>query len=58
MALEALDGDVSASDRDFYVGKVASARWFCAQVLPHVRAERLILEGATLDAMELPEAAF
>jgi alkylation response protein AidB-like acyl-CoA dehydrogenase len=58
VALEALDGEVSASDRDFYAGKVASARWFCAQVLSHVRAERLILEGTTLDAMELPEAAF
>ena len=48
----------SDPDVDFYRGKVASARWFCGQVLPHVRAERRILEATTLDAMELPESAF
>jgi alkylation response protein AidB-like acyl-CoA dehydrogenase len=48
----------SDADRDFYRGKVASARWFCSQVLPHLRAERKILEATALDAMELPESAF
>jgi alkylation response protein AidB-like acyl-CoA dehydrogenase len=58
VALQALNGEDVASDEDFYQGKVASARWFCAQVLPHLRAERAILEATSLQAMELPEAAF
>jgi alkylation response protein AidB-like acyl-CoA dehydrogenase len=48
----------SDPDTDFYRGKVASARWFCSQALPHLRAERTIVEATTLDAMELPESAF
>ncbi len=58
VALQALDSEDVASDEGFYQGKVASARWFCAQVLPHLRAERAILEATSLQAMELPEAAF
>ncbi|HEX5017829.1 MAG TPA: acyl-CoA dehydrogenase [Actinomycetes bacterium] len=59
VALEALGrGTASDPDTDFYRGKVASAQWFCSQVLPHVRAERRVLEATSLDAMELPEAAF
>lgn len=59
VALSALESDeTSESDRDFYRGKVASARWFCSQVLPHLYAERRVLEATSLDAMELPEAAF
>ncbi len=59
VALSALsNATASDADNDFYRGKVASARWFCAQVLPHLRAERKILEGTTLDAMELPESSF
>ncbi|MFL6182719.1 MAG: acyl-CoA dehydrogenase [Actinomycetes bacterium] len=46
------------ADGDFYRGKVASARWFCSQVLPHLQADRKILEATSLDAMELPESAF
>jgi alkylation response protein AidB-like acyl-CoA dehydrogenase len=58
VALEALEGDGAASDRDFFLGKVAAARWFCGQVLPHVRAERIVCEGTTLDVMELDESTF
>ena len=58
VALRALDADPEGSDADFYRGKVASAKWFCAQVLPHLRAERQILEATTLDAMDLAEASF
>jgi hypothetical protein len=58
VALSSLQGDITASDRDFFLGKVAAARWFCAQALPHVRAERVVCEGTILDAMELAESAF
>ena len=59
VALDALSrGSSSDRDHDFYVGKVASAQWFCAQVLPHLRAERRILESASLDVMELSELSF
>jgi alkylation response protein AidB-like acyl-CoA dehydrogenase len=58
VALEALKGDVSDSDRAFYEGKVAGARWFAANVLPQFAARRAIIERTTLDVMELDEAAF
>ena len=58
MALDALAGDASASDQEFYRGKVAAAQWFCRQVLPHLSAERAVLEATDLDAMNLPESAF
>ena len=59
VALDALTrGSATDRDHDFYVGKVASAQWFCAQVLPHLRAERRILESASLDVMELSELSF
>jgi alkylation response protein AidB-like acyl-CoA dehydrogenase len=59
VALDALsDGAASDRDQDFYTGKVASARWFCAQVLPHLRTERRILDSTSLDVMDLPESAF
>ena len=57
VALDALDGETSASDHDFYRGKVAAAQWFCRQVLPHVSAERSVLEATDLDAMTLSIAA-
>jgi hypothetical protein len=57
VALDAL-GDASASEQEFYRGKVAAAQWFCRQVLPHVSADRAVLEATDLDAMNLPESAF
>jgi alkylation response protein AidB-like acyl-CoA dehydrogenase len=54
-----LDADeLSASDRAFYQGKVAAARFFAATVLPGLATERQIVEATTLDLMDLPEAAF
>ncbi len=47
-----------AADRDFYAGKVGTARFFAATVLPRLAAERKIAEETTLDLMELPEGAF
>jgi alkylation response protein AidB-like acyl-CoA dehydrogenase len=57
VALAALDG-ASPADHDFYTGKIAAARFFAAQVLPRLAAERRIAEDTTLDLMEVPESAF
>jgi alkylation response protein AidB-like acyl-CoA dehydrogenase len=54
--LDELAGD--ARDRDFYAGKLAAGRFFAATVLPRLAAERKVLEGTTLDLMDLPESAF
>jgi alkylation response protein AidB-like acyl-CoA dehydrogenase len=54
-----LDTDgLSASDRAFYQGKIAAARFFAATVLPTLATERQIVEATTLDLMDLPEEAF
>src|SRR5215471_3428018 len=62
VALAALDGEradhLSAADRAFYQGKLASARFFAQTVLPRMAVEREIAETTTLDLMEVPEAAF
>lgn len=46
------------SDKAFYVGKVASARWFCANVLPGLTLTRKLIEAGDLGLMEVPEEAF
>jgi alkylation response protein AidB-like acyl-CoA dehydrogenase len=56
VALRALDE--GSADRDFYLGKVASARFFTATVLPRLAAERKIAEETDLDLMSIPEEAF
>jgi hypothetical protein len=43
---------------NFYAGKVAAARFFAREVLPRLGADRRIVEGTTLDLMDLPEEAF
>ncbi len=59
VAQTALDGDnVSERDRAFYLGKVAAAKWFVANVLPELAARRAILEATGLELMALPEEAF
>src|SRR5487761_2447369 len=50
--------DQGTAEEDFYLGKIATARFFAATVLPRLAAEREIAEETTLDLMELPEAAF
>src|SRR5690606_24836056 len=57
VALAKLDG-ADGADRAFYEGKVAAARFFAREVLPRLAADRRVVEGATLDAMDLPEEAF
>ncbi len=58
VALRALDGSPSARDRAFYIGKVAAARFFAAQVLPQLTAQRLIAESVDNAIMELGEDSF
>ncbi|HET7531193.1 MAG TPA: acyl-CoA dehydrogenase [Mycobacteriales bacterium] len=48
------------ADRDqaFYEGKVAAAKFFAQTRLPLIAAERVVVEGSNLEAMDLDEAAF
>ncbi len=58
VALAALAAGPSDRDKDFYIGKVESARWFARNRLPLLAAERGIAEATTGEIMEIPEAAF
>ena len=59
VAIAALETDgLSAKDRAFYTGKVATARWFAQNRLPLLSAERAVAEATTLDIMELDEDCF
>lgn len=48
----------SAKDVAFYQGKIAAAKFFAANVLPGVGAERALAEAVDNSLMELDEAAF
>jgi hypothetical protein len=48
----------SGTEKAYYEGKVASARFFCRNVLPYISATRKVVEASALDLMELDEAAF
>jgi hypothetical protein len=58
VALRAMAGEIAAADASFYEGKVAAARFFAAEVLPRLGADRRVIESATLDAMDLSDDAF
>jgi alkylation response protein AidB-like acyl-CoA dehydrogenase len=45
-------------DADFYAGKIASAKFFIRTVLPHISAEKVILESEDGGLMSIPESAF
>ena len=45
-------------DKAFYVGKLASARWFCHEVLPGIAHTARMVEHGTLDLMDVPEESF
>ncbi|MFL6156904.1 MAG: acyl-CoA dehydrogenase, partial [Marmoricola sp.] len=50
VALAALTrGGLAASDKAFYEGKVAAARFFAREVLPRLTGDRKIVEATTLD---------
>ncbi|CAB4710451.1 unannotated protein [freshwater metagenome] len=45
-------------DSDFYLGKIASAEFFVTNFLPHITADRAIVEATTGSIMDIPESAF
>jgi len=58
VAQTALAGELSASERSFYTGKVAAASFFARTVLPTIGAQRAIAEAVDNALMEVPESAF
>jgi alkylation response protein AidB-like acyl-CoA dehydrogenase len=48
----------TGKDKAFFEGKVASARWFAANVLPRVALRRTLAENETGDLMALSDEAF
>ena len=48
----------STGDEAFYQGKIATATFFAAHMLPTLTTARGIVETIDDDIMELPEAAF
>src|SRR3954451_12843266 len=58
VALTKLTTGASPRDMAFYEGKVAAAKFFAQTRLPLLAAERVVIEGANLEIMDLPELAF
>ena len=58
VAQAALAAGASDNEADFYVGKVATARWFARNRLPLLAAERAVAEMTDNELMELPESSF
>ena len=58
VAIAALDAGASGRDKDFYEGKVATAKWFAQNRLPLLAAERAVAEATDDAIMSLPEEAF
>ena len=58
IALAALDAGAAGKDKDFYEGKVVTAKWFAQNRLPLLAAERAIAEATDDAIMDLPETAF
>ncbi|WP_405784106.1 acyl-CoA dehydrogenase [Streptomyces sp. NBC_00859] len=48
----------SAKDTAFYQGKIAAAKFFAANILPDVSAQRALAETVDTSLMDLDEAAF
>ena len=48
----------AGKDADFYNGKVASAKFFVANMLPHISTDRAIVEATDNSIMEIAESAF
>lgn len=56
--LAAGENGKSAKETAFYQGKIAAAKFFAANVLPGVSAERALAEAVDNSVMDLDEAAF
>jgi len=50
--------NATGSDAEFYTGKIAAARFFCANVLPELTLRRKLIESGDLSLMDVPEDAF
>lgn len=48
----------SGPDADFYDGKIASAKFFCHEVLPNVALAARLVQNSSLQVMQVSEAAF
>jgi alkylation response protein AidB-like acyl-CoA dehydrogenase len=57
IATEKLKGD-AGKDKDFFTGKIASAKFFSLNYLPHITADRKIVEATDSAIMDIPESAF
>ena len=58
LAHDALQAGASGDDTVFYEGKIITARFFAANVLPGVRMKSAVIRAQDKSAMEMPEAAF
>ncbi|MFE5510349.1 acyl-CoA dehydrogenase [Streptomyces sp. NPDC056529] len=58
VAAEKLAAGATGKDVAFYQGKIAAAKFFAANVLPGVSAERALAEAVEGSLMDLDEAAF
>jgi hypothetical protein len=45
-------------DKAFYAGKVASARWYCHEVLPGLSHAARMVADSSLELMDVPVEAF
>ena len=48
----------AGKDTDFYTGKIASAKFFITNFLPHIASDRAIVEATNGSIMDIPESAF
>jgi alkylation response protein AidB-like acyl-CoA dehydrogenase len=48
----------TGKDVDFYTGKIAAAKFFLLNYLPHITADREIIEATDNSIMEISESAF
>jgi alkylation response protein AidB-like acyl-CoA dehydrogenase len=57
-ALAAKGDKLPASEKAFYDGKIAAARFFARQVFPRLASDRAVVEATDNSLMEVDEAAF
>jgi alkylation response protein AidB-like acyl-CoA dehydrogenase len=58
VALAALEAGATGKDKEFYEGKVVTAKWFAQNRLPLLAAERAVAEATDDAVMALSEDAF
>ena len=49
---------MAGKEADFYAGKIASAKFFVRNYLPHITADRKIVEATDNSIMEIAEGVF